>query len=83
VSVLVLTVQMFQLCSESVRLVEKVDDNIEAGQYTHGVSDELARRGVVASHTSQQRTRLGNLSEHAASAAAAAAQHSTHATLNT
>jgi len=75
VSVIVLLMQMFQLCVESVWLVEKVDGDVQAGQYTHGVRNELGRCSVVTSYTVEQRTSLGNLSEHAATPAPTNASH--------
>ena len=41
VELVVLMMQMFQLRLESVWLVEQVDGDVETGQYTHGVTDEL------------------------------------------
>jgi len=41
VELVVLMMQMFQLRLESVWLVEQVDGDVETGQHTHGVTDEL------------------------------------------
>jgi len=41
VPVLVLMVQMFQLCLESVWLVKQVDGDVQSSEHTHGVADEL------------------------------------------
>jgi len=62
--------QMFQLRPDTVWLIEQVDGDVEARQHTHGVADELGWAGVLTSNAIEQWTRIGNLSEHAATSAA-------------
>lgn len=59
-----LIVETSQLSLQCIWLIEDVDDDVKTGQHTLGVRLELARVGVVAADSGEQRTGLGGLSEH-------------------